>query len=294
MLDKVIGLGCVVFVGLSAWAATVPGGSGLPPTAQAIMTVAVVLLLLGHMSKHLGLSLMASFFLCAAGIEWAFEQINISLGGFIWGDLRYGHSAVLGPHLGSVPILVPLLMAAILWPTYAIVNLALDGRMVVDPRSLKWWQIVWRCLLYGMVHSWYMFVFDSLCVEWGLYHWVGRSLNYPAADAFFGDPTAPRGWAIYVFVAMLVFSFVMVPLLGKTAVNRAARARLAWPDAAPIVFMGVTGVQMYLNPINQSAANIALWTLGFFAIFVGYRLVDEIRTPRKWLSPAEDQVTLSR
>src|SRR6516225_10352912 len=43
------------------------------------------------------------------------------------------------------------------------------------------------------------FVFDALRVKWGLYRWVGRSLDYPVADTFFGDPTAPRGWAIYVF-----------------------------------------------------------------------------------------------
>jgi hypothetical protein len=123
---------------------------------------------------------MAAFFFCASGIEWAFEQINISYGGFIWGDLRYGQSAVLGPHLGSVPIAVPLLMAAILWPTYAMVNLALDGRVVVDPRSLTWWQTVWRYTLYGVVHSWYMFVFDALRVKWGLYRWVRTFARLPS------------------------------------------------------------------------------------------------------------------
>ena len=42
-------------------------------------------------------------------------------GGFIWGDLRYGDIGMFDLHVGSVPIAVPVLMAAILWPTYAAV-----------------------------------------------------------------------------------------------------------------------------------------------------------------------------
>jgi hypothetical protein len=92
------------------------------------------------------------------------------------------------------------------------------------------------------------------------------------------------------FVAMLIFSFVMMPLLGKPAIERAARARLTWSDAAPIVFMGTMAIQMYVNPINESAGNIALWTPGFFALIVGYRFVAEIQRQHK--APSQDAADL--
>jgi hypothetical protein len=142
------------------------------------------------------------------------------------------------------------------------------------------WGTVWRCALYGMVHSWLMLVTNAISEKYGIYHWVGRTLNYPAADAFLGDPTAPRGWAIYVFIAMLIFSFVMVSPLGRNALQRNADRPLSWSDAAPILFIGVMGLQSYLNPVNLTVGNISLWTLGFFAAFVGYRFVALMRAQR--------------
>jgi hypothetical protein len=280
MLNKVVVAACALFVALNAWAAVGPGGLGLPLAAQALTALTMLVLLLGHMWKHLGTGLMIAFFATGAVVEWLFEQTNISYGGFIWGDLRYGDIGVFNLHVGDVPLAVPLMMAAILWPTYAMVNVVLDGTIVVDPRTMKWWQTVWRCGLYGLVHSWLMLVCNAECEKFGLYHWVGRTLRYSPADMFLGDPTAPRGWAIYVFVTMLVFAFAMVPLLGKTALQHARLRRLDWADGAPIVLMGVIGVQVYLNPVNLTVGNIALWTLGFFAALVGYRFVALMRVPR--------------
>ncbi|OBH49272.1 hypothetical protein [Mycobacterium sp. E2479] len=277
MLDKVITTACLIFVAVIAWAATGPGGMGLPIAAQIVMTLSLCVLLLGHMWKHLGGPLMTAFFATGAALEWAFEQSNITLGGFIWGDIRYGDLGVFSVHLGDVPVVVPVLMAAMLWPTYAMVNLALDGRIVADPRSMVWWQIVWRCALYGMVHSWLMLVFNADCEKFGVYRWVGRSLKRPAADMFLGDPTAPRGWAIYVLVTTAVFTAVMLPLIGKAAVARAADPVLQWSDGAPVVLFGAMGVMVYLNPANKTVGNIALWTMGFLAAFVGYRFVALIR-----------------
>lgn len=281
-LDITIGVAVLLFVVASVWAVIESDGDGAGVSAvpQTLMVASMAVLLLGHMTKHLGLKLMVAFFIVASVVEWVFEETNIRHGGFIWGDLRYGDAALLGPHIGSVPIAVPLMMAGILWPTYACVNLLIDGKVVVDPRQRYWWENLWRCALYGFVHSWYMLVYNGLCEKWGLYHWVGHTLDYSAADRFFGDPKAPLGWAIYVVIAMAIFTFVMVPLLGQTALTRAQNAKLSWVDAAPAVFIGVMGLEMYLNPVNASVGNVALWTLGFFAACVGLRFVGLMRDQR--------------
>ncbi|CDO89111.1 hypothetical protein [Mycobacterium triplex] len=280
-LDKTVVASCVVFVALSGWAAVGPGGLGLPLAAQVGVGAALVVLLLGHTWKHLGAPLFAAFFGTAAIIEWAFEQANISFGGFIWGDIRYGDIGLFQAHLGDVAIAVPVLMAVLLWPTYVMINLLLDGRVVVSPRSMTWWQTLWHCALYGFVHSWLMLVFNGECERFGLYRWVGKSLNRPAADMFLGDPTAPRGWAIYVFVTMVVFTFVMVPLLGTAALARADERALQVSDGAPIVLFGTMGVTVHANAPNQTVGNVALWTVGFFAVLVSYRFVAILRDQRQ-------------
>ncbi|AYE96728.1 hypothetical protein C0J29_19960 [Mycobacterium paragordonae] len=283
MLDKAVLAACVIYLALSGWALAGPAGMGLPPAAMMVMSAAMMVLLLGHMWKHLALKLTIAFFATASVLEWAFEQTNISYGGFIWGDIRYGHLGVFSVHVGAVPVAVPVMMAAILWPTYATVNLILDGRVVVDPRTLTWWQTIWRCALYGMVHSWLMLVTNAISVKFDIYHWVGRSLTYSADDAFLGDPTAPLGWAMYVFITMLVFTFVMLPLLGRNTLQHNADRPLTWSDGAPIVFFGVMGLLNYFNPVNLTAGNIALWTLGFFAALTGYRFVTLMRDHHEYV-----------
>ncbi|GLV12145.1 hypothetical protein [Mycobacterium intracellulare] len=291
MLDKIIAASCAVYVALSAWSVTTRGDL-LPPVAMLVMVLTMSVLLLGHMWKHLGWRLIVAFFAVASAVEWIFEETNIRNGGFIWGDLRYGDITVFSVHLGSVPLVVPILMAVILWPTYAVVNLALDGRVVVEPRAMTWWQNVWRCVLYGFVHSWMMLMCNELCVKWGVYRWVGHSAERPAADMFLGDPSAPGGWLIYVVAAMLVFTFVMIPLVGRDSLAKAARRRLAWSDGAPIVFWGVLALQNYFNPVNNATvANVVLWTMGFFAAFVGYRFVDLMRTQNRDNSPTDADVS---
>lgn len=298
-LDRVVLGAGLIFAVLSGWAALGPGSMALPVAVQVVNVLAMITFLLGHMLKHLGVKLMIAFFLTAAVIEWAFEQSNISFGGFIWGELQYGNLGVFSVHVGDVPLAVPILMAAILWPTYAAVNLALDGRVVTDPKSMAWWQNIWRCLLYGMVHSWLMLMINGVCEKYGIYTWVGRTAalrQANPADVFLGDPTAPRGWAIYVFVTMLVFTFVMVPLLGRTALEPAERG-LNWADGVPVLFFLVMGIQMYASPANLTEGNIALWTFGFFGAFVGYRFVALMRAQAQppavggRTSPESDAVT---
>ncbi|KAA1250752.1 hypothetical protein F0Q45_07945 [Mycobacterium simiae] len=289
-LDKTIAIAGIAYLAISVWAVIMPEGQMLPPAGMLATVAAMAALLLAHMFKHLDWKLMAAFVAVASVIEWAFEQINIMHGGFIWGDLRYGNYTIFSVHLGSVPIAVPLCMAVILWPTYAAVNLALDGRVVVNPHDTPWWQNVWRCVLYGFVHSWLMFMCNDLCVKHDLYRWVGHSAQRQAQDMFLGDPAAPTGWLIYVFITMLAFTFVMVPWLGRDAMRRAGTQRLDWTDGAPILFWAVMAVQNFLSAVNNpTVANVVMWTMGFFAVFTGYRFVTIMRAQRSQRSADSDQ-----
>lgn len=272
-VDVALGVACVVWVVMTLWSGIQTGGAGLPVIPQTITSLALVVAVFGHMLKHLGVKLASAFFLVATVVEWAFEQANIMFGGFIWGDLRYGHLSMLGPHIGSVPLIVPVGMVALLWPVYMIVNVVLDGKIVVNPRTLRPWQVVWHCVLYGMLHAWIAFLANGFCTKFGVYEWVGKSRALPTQDSFFGDPALPMGWAVWGFAITLVISFVLIPTLGKDTLARSEARPLSWADAAPIVVLGSYAFALFLNPVNKSVGSVTLFMFGFISLLALYRFV---------------------
>ncbi|WP_078313905.1 hypothetical protein [Mycobacterium sp. D16Q16] len=270
-LDAALGIACVVWVAMTLWSGISTGGAGLPVIAQTITSLALVIAVFGHMLKHLGVKLASAYFVIASIVEWAFEQANISFGGFIWGDLRYGDIPMMGPHIGSVPLLVPVGMVALLWPIYVIINVILDGKIVVNPRTLRPWQAVWHCVLYGMLHAWIAFLANGFCTKFGIYEWVGKSRALAPEDSFFGDPALPIGWAIWGFLITLIISFVLLPFLGKDALARSERRPLSWVDAAPIVVIGAYAFGLFLNPVNDSVGSVILFMFGFISLLSLYR-----------------------
>lgn len=272
-VDMALGAACVVWVVMTLWSGIQTGGAGLPVIPQTITSLALVVAVFGHMLKHLGAKLASAFFLIATVVEWAFEQANIMFGGFIWGDLRYGHLSMLGPHIGSVPLIVPVGMVALLWPVYVIVNVVADGKIVVDPRTLRPWQVVWHCVLYGMLHAWIAFLANGFCTKFGVYEWVGKSAALPAQDSFFGDPALPAGWMVWGFVTTLVISFVLIPALGKAALARSQARALSWVDVAPIVVLGSYAFALFLNPVNRSVGSVTFFMFGFITLLALYRFV---------------------
>lgn len=272
-VDIALGVACVVWVVMTLWSGIQTGGAGLPVVPQTITSLALVVAVFGHMLKHLGVKLASAFFGVATVVEWAFEQANIMFGGFIWGDLRYGDLSMLGPHIGSVPLIVPVGMVALLWPVYVIVNVVLDGEIVVDPRTLRPWQVVWHCVLYGMLHAWIAFLANGFCTKFGVYEWVGKSAALPAQDAFFGDPALPVGWMVWGFVTTLVISFMLIPALGKTALTRSEARTLSWADVAPLVVLGSYAFALFLNPVNRSVGSVTFFMFGFISLLALYRFV---------------------
>lgn len=272
-VDVALGVACVVWVVMTLWSGIGTGGASLPVIPQTITSLALVVAVFGHMLKHLGVKLAAAFFLVATVVEWAFEQANIMFGGVIWGDLRYGQLSMLGPHIGSVPLLVPVGMVALLWPVFVIVNVLLDGKIVLNPRTLRPWQVVWHCLLYGMLHAWIAFLANGYCTKFGVYEWVGHSRELPPQDSFFGDPALPIGWTVWGFATTLVITFVLIPTLGKTALARTRARPLSWADAAPIVVLGAYALALCINPVNKSVGSVTFFMFGFISLLTLYRFV---------------------
>ncbi len=98
----------------------IPGGLG-------ILTVVLLLFCLWHASTALGSRLAAVFFAITVVTAWAFEELGV-VTGLVYGPYHY--TSMLGPWIGSVPVLIPLAWFALVYPTYVLVEL-IAGRWPV-------------------------------------------------------------------------------------------------------------------------------------------------------------------
>jgi uncharacterized membrane protein len=102
-------------------------------------TVVFVLFGLGHACYTLGWRSTFVFFALTAVITWTFEQAGVATGA-VYG--AYHYTEQLGVKLGLVPVLIPLSWFMMVYPSYVMANLIVDGRPSSSGReSLA--RIVW-------------------------------------------------------------------------------------------------------------------------------------------------------
>ena len=104
----------------------VAGMVALPAIPGGINSLTVVLLLfsMAHAWYALGGRHTAAFFGITAVVSWLFEEAGVVTGA-VFGPYHY--TSTLGPWLGSVPILIPLAWFMMIYPSYVIANLIVDG-----------------------------------------------------------------------------------------------------------------------------------------------------------------------
>jgi uncharacterized membrane protein len=112
-----------------------PGPSGaarLPVILGGLAGLVLVLLLfcLWHASVALGRWLALAFLAITMVTSWIFEEAGV-VTGLVYG--QYHYTPMLGPWLGSVPILIPLAWFVLVYPSYVVVNLVTGGWPVGTP-----------------------------------------------------------------------------------------------------------------------------------------------------------------
>jgi uncharacterized membrane protein len=99
----------------------------LPVLTGSLSTLTAVLALSGlaHAWYSLGGRLTLAFFAISAVIAWTFEEVGVATG-LVYG--AYHYTDYLGAKLGNVPLIIPMAWFMMIYPSYVIANLALDGR----------------------------------------------------------------------------------------------------------------------------------------------------------------------
>jgi putative membrane protein len=168
---------------------TIPGG---------LRSLTVVLLLFSvfHASYLVGSRLAVTFFAATAAISWAFEEVGVATG-LIYGPYHY--TDALGPWLGSVPILIPLAWFMMVYPSYVIANLIVDGRPSAVQRGPG--HLLGVAALAALVMTAWDLLIDPILAGPDYQAWI-----WEAGGPYFGVPAQNYvGWFVTSLAVQLVF-----------------------------------------------------------------------------------------
>jgi putative membrane protein len=167
----------------------IPGGVN---TLTAILT----LFSLTHASHTLGWRHAIGFFAIGAAVSWAFEQVGVETGA-VYGSYQY--TDALGAKLGHVPILIPLAWFMMLYPSYVITNLIVDGRPTGTRGGML--HVLLLALLGAVVMTAWDLLIDPILSGPRFRAWVWED-----SGPYFGIPTRNyAGWILTTFTVFLVY-----------------------------------------------------------------------------------------
>jgi uncharacterized membrane protein len=221
-------------------------------------TVVFVLFSLGHACYTLGWRPTLVFFSLTAVVTWAFEQAGVATGA-VYG--AYHYTDQLGAKLGHVPVLIPLSWFMMIYPSYVMANLIVNGRPTSSGReSLA--QIVWMSFVGSMViTAWDLLIELTSSGPGGAWIWE-------EGGPYFGVPVQNfAGWVLTTFTVYLVYFLIErrvgLKPLGPVTLFIAAMPVVAYASRL-VLHTAVGGEASLLHTVVQGPG--ALWVIGPFAM----------------------------
>ena len=163
------------------------------------LIVILLLFSLWHASVALGVRRALAFAAITAVTSWTFEEIGV-VTGLVYGPYHY--TSTLGPFVGSVPVLIPLAWFMLVYPTYVIANLVVDGWPVGTPGGRG--HLVRLALTGALVMTAWDLVVDPILSGPTVGAWV-----WERGGSYYGVPLQNFiGWIMTSFTVYLVYRSV--------------------------------------------------------------------------------------
>jgi putative membrane protein len=163
------------------------------------LIVMLLLFSLWHASVALGVRLALAFFAITTVTSWIFEEIGV-VTGLVYGPYHY--TSTLGPWLGSVPVLIPLAWFMLIYPSYVVANLIVDGWPVGTPGGRG--HLVRLALVGALVMTAWDLVVDPILTGPTVGAWV-----WERGGPYYGVPLQNfLGWIATTFTVYLLYRSV--------------------------------------------------------------------------------------
>lgn len=219
----------------------------------------------------LGLRAASIFAGIALAVGWGMEQIG-TLYGFPFG--RYVYTDVLGPRIGEVPFVIPLMWFSFTYIAYTMSNLTVWQRPSHKGRQL--FDVCCSSVLVGFIVTVYDLVADPYMFK------VAKAWTMIGGGSYFGETAQGFfGWFITGTLISGLFRWA-VPTIPDPEPGRIHRYSAAWPLFAFAFYIGF----FIDNGEPPETRSIALFAMGLPLIFAfaGWR---------RWIHSKDAPVALS-
>ena len=255
----------VAFLALFVYDGPVRGlvpGAGLPALPGGLngLTTLLVAFSVCHAAYALSPRNAGVFFAISAVVSWIFEQAGVSTG-FVFGPYHY--TDVLGPKLGDVPVLIPGAWFAMIYPSYVIAGLLVDGRPYGTRGS--WARVVWLAAVGAAVMTAWDVVVDPILSGPGFRAWI-----WEQGGPYFGVPLRNyAGWLVTTFVVYLLYRAWELGSPAPAGQLAAAGSMAAW---LPLVAYGAMLAANLVSSGPPELAVIGPFVMGVPLLAAGARL----------------------
>ena len=166
------------------------------PGGLKVLTAILALFSLTHAWYSIGGRLTLAFFTLSAAISWAYEQAGISTG-LVFG--AYHYTDYLGSRLGDVPVLIPLAWFMMIYPSYVIANLLVEGRPIGTRGGVG--RLVRLAAVSAVVMTVWDLVVDPILSGPSVKAWI-----WETGGPYFGIPIHNyAGWLLTTFTVYLAY-----------------------------------------------------------------------------------------
>jgi uncharacterized membrane protein len=138
----------------------------LPHLGIHLRVMALTLFAVLHAGRNFGWRLGLLMFFGTALITWSFEQVGV-VTGIVYG--AYHYSGMLGPKLGAVPLLIPLAWFMMIYPSYTVASLIVDGELFPQKTDIK--RVATRAIVAAIVMTAWDAVIDPGMARAGYWIW---------------------------------------------------------------------------------------------------------------------------
>jgi putative membrane protein len=230
----------------------------LPHIGMPLKVMALTLFAVLHAGTNFGWRVGLLMFFATTIVTWSFEQVGVTTG-LVYG--AYHYSEMLGPKLGAVPLLIPLAWFMMMYPSYLVTSLIVDGQALPQKTDFK--RLGARAMLAAIVMTAWDAVIDPGMSRSGYWIWE-------QSGSYFGVPRQNfAGWLATTFVVYVVFGLL------QRWFKPALRQRADWFGFLPtLAYAIVTLVQVADREAGASSV-IAFFAMGFPALLALVRWMQD-------------------